>query len=78
MSEQIRNGKKPAKGIAPNVESDALYNDKRKIFLFGSPSYTNIGDQAIAYAEEKFIRNHFLITNTLKSWTTRRMTALNL
>ncbi|KYC65850.1 general stress protein [Bacillus coagulans] len=59
MSEQIRNSKKPAKGIAPNVEPDALYNDKRKIFLFGSPSYTNIGDQAIAYAEEKFIRNHF-------------------
>jgi len=50
---------KLVKGIAPNVEPQALVNDKRKVFLFGSPSYTNIGDQAIAYAEERFIKNHF-------------------
>lgn len=50
---------KLVKGIAPNVDPQALLNDKRKVFLFGSPSYTNIGDQAIAYAEEKFIKNHF-------------------
>lgn len=47
------------KGIAPNVNQEALFNNKRKVFLFGSPSYTNIGDQAIAYAEEKFIKNCF-------------------
>lgn len=47
------------KGIAPNVDKEALFNNKRKVFLFGSPSYTNIGDQAIAYAEEKFIKNCF-------------------
>jgi len=50
---------KLVKGIAPNVEPQALVNNKRKVFLFGSPSYTNIGDQAIAYAEERFIKNHF-------------------
>ncbi|MGG3573587.1 polysaccharide pyruvyl transferase family protein [Bacillus gobiensis] len=50
---------KLVKGIAPNVDPGDLVNNKRKVFLFGSPSYTNIGDQAIAYAEEKFIRNHF-------------------
>ncbi|MFT8318189.1 MAG: polysaccharide pyruvyl transferase family protein [Sporolactobacillus sp.] len=53
------NGKKLAPGIAPNVAVEALMNAKRKVFLFGSPSYTNIGDQAVAYAEEKFIKNHF-------------------
>lgn len=50
---------KLVKGIAPNIDAKDLLNDKRKVFLFGSPSYTNIGDQAIAYAEEKFIKNHF-------------------
>ncbi|CAF1913380.1 General stress protein 30 [Bacillus subtilis] len=59
MTVQEIKGKKLVKGIAPNVEPEALLNDKRKVFLFGSPSYTNIGDQAIAYAEEKFIKNHF-------------------
>lgn len=59
MTVQKIKGKKLVKGIAPNVEPEALLNDKRKVFLFGSPSYTNIGDQAIAYAEEKFIKNHF-------------------
>ncbi|MTT31824.1 general stress protein [Terrilactibacillus sp. BCM23-1] len=59
MNEQTIKGTKRVKGVAPNVDADALLNDKRKVFLFGSPSYTNIGDQAIAYAEEKFIRNHF-------------------
>ncbi|PLT29568.1 polysaccharide pyruvyl transferase family protein [Peribacillus deserti] len=59
MSEKTIKGRKLVKGIAPNVDADALLNDKRKVFLFGSPSYTNIGDQAIAYAIEKFIRNHF-------------------
>ncbi|PLR95862.1 polysaccharide pyruvyl transferase family protein [Bacillus sp. T33-2] len=59
MKEQTINGKQLVKGIAPNVEPEALTNDKRKFFLFGSPSYTNIGDQAITYATEKFIRNHF-------------------
>lgn len=59
---------KLVKGIAPNVDPQALLNDKRKVFLFGSPSYTNIGDQAIAYAEEKFIKNHFLIMSILKLW----------
>ncbi|WP_411344453.1 polysaccharide pyruvyl transferase family protein [Paenibacillus sp. WLX1005] len=52
-------GKPLVKGIAPNASPEALTNDKRKVFLFGSPSYTNIGDQAIAYAIERFIRNHF-------------------
>ncbi|MFT8320608.1 MAG: polysaccharide pyruvyl transferase family protein [Bacillus sp. (in: firmicutes)] len=59
MSEQTKKGIQLVKGIAPNVDAEALLNDKRKVFLFGSPSYTNMGDQAIAYAEEKFIRNHF-------------------
>ncbi|MCY8717855.1 MULTISPECIES: polysaccharide pyruvyl transferase family protein [unclassified Bacillus (in: firmicutes)] len=59
MTVQEIKGKKLVKGIAPNVEPEALLNDKRKVFLFGSPSYTNIGDQAIAYAEEKFIKNRF-------------------
>lgn len=59
MTVQEIKGKKLGKGIAPNVKPEALLNDKRKVFLFGSPSYTNIGDQAIAYAEEKFIKNHF-------------------
>lgn len=48
-----------SKGIAPNVDREALNNNKRKVFLFGSPSYTNIGDQAIAYAVEKLIKNCF-------------------
>ncbi|KAB7670736.1 polysaccharide pyruvyl transferase family protein [Bacillus sp. B1-b2] len=47
------------KGIAPNVSREALTNNKPKVFLFGSPSYTNIGDQAIAYAIEKLIKNCF-------------------
>lgn len=59
MSIQTINEKELAKGIAPNAGAEALTNDKRKVFLFGSPSYTNIGDQAIAYSIEKFIRNHF-------------------
>ncbi|WP_102707803.1 polysaccharide pyruvyl transferase family protein [Terribacillus saccharophilus] len=48
-----------AKGIGPNVSPEAFTNDKRKVFLFGSPSYTNIGDQAIAYSIEKFIQSRF-------------------
>ncbi|SNZ03384.1 Exopolysaccharide biosynthesis protein EpsI, predicted pyruvyl transferase [Terribacillus aidingensis] len=47
------------KGIGPNVSPEAFTNDKRKIFLFGSPSYTNIGDQAIAYSIEQFITSRF-------------------
>lgn len=59
MTEQTIKGKKLVKGIAPNVKAEDLLNDKRKVFLFGSPSYSNIGDQAIAYSIEKFIKNHF-------------------
>lgn len=77
MTVQEIKGKKLVKGIAPNVEPEALLNDKRKVFLFGSPSYTNIGDQAIAYAEEKFIKIIFRIMNTLRLWIMRRMRALN-
>jgi exopolysaccharide biosynthesis predicted pyruvyltransferase EpsI len=59
MSERTINGKKLVKGIAPNIDPEKLTNSKRKVFMFGSPSYTNIGDQAIAYAIEKFVTNHF-------------------
>ncbi|AKO94924.1 polysaccharide pyruvyl transferase family protein [Priestia filamentosa] len=59
MSKQTILNKELPKGVGPNVSPEAFTNDKRKVFLFGSPSYTNIGDQAIAYAEEKFIRNHY-------------------
>lgn len=59
MLNQARKEFTIVKGIAPNVNQEALFNNKRKVFLFGSPSYTNIGDQAIAYAEEKFIKNCF-------------------
>lgn len=38
MTVQEIKGKKLVKGIAPNVEPEALLNDKRKVFLFGSPS----------------------------------------
>lgn len=31
----------------------------KKIILMGFPLHRNLGDQAIAYAEEKFIRKHF-------------------
>ena len=56
MLQQVMN---LSQGIAPNVNKEALTNDKRKIYLFGSPSYTNMGDQAIAYAVERFIKNCF-------------------
>lgn len=59
MGELTVNKEKLVKGIGPNVDAEAFVNNKRKVFLFGSPSYTNIGDQAIAYAEENFIKNHF-------------------
>lgn len=59
MLNQARKEFNIVKGIAPNVNQEVLFNNKRKVFLFGSPSYTNIGDQAIAYAVEKFISNCF-------------------
>lgn len=51
--------KQVTKGVGPNVNPEAFYTTNRKVFLFGSPSYTNIGDQAIAYAIERFVKNHF-------------------
>ncbi len=38
------------------------YSQKRnnkKVYLFGAPDYSNIGDHAIAYAEEMLIKNMF-------------------
>lgn len=73
MLNQARKEFSIVKGIAPNVNQDALFNDKRKVFLFGSPSYTNMGDQAIAYAEEKFIEIVFHTMNILKLWIMQQM-----
>lgn len=34
-------------------------NDRPKFYMFGVPSYTNMGDQAVALAERKYIENEF-------------------
>ena len=34
-------------------------NDRPKFYMFGVPSYTNMGDQAVSLAERKYIENEF-------------------
>src|SRR5699024_6368719 len=34
-------------------------NDRPKFYMFGVPSYTNMGDQAVALDERKYIENEF-------------------
>ncbi len=43
-----------ARQITPVVDEELLASDKR-VFFLDAPSYGNIGDQAIAYAMEKYI-----------------------
>ncbi|MGH4052347.1 MAG: glycosyltransferase [Clostridium sp.] len=43
-------------------ETNHLYKtnkDKNHIFLIGTPNHGNLGDQAIVYAENKFLEDHF-------------------
>jgi len=43
-------------------ETNHLYelnNDENHIFLIGTPNHGNLGDQAIVYAEMKFLEDHF-------------------
>lgn len=34
-------------------------SSRKRFFMFGIPTYNNIGDQAIAYSEKKFIEHYF-------------------
>lgn len=49
--------KKKFKPLDRYVKS--MGKQKHKIILLGSPEYNNLGDHAIAYATEKFIRKNF-------------------
>lgn len=42
-----------------NVVHELPKNDQPKFFMFGVPSYTNLGDQAISLAERKYIEAEF-------------------
>ncbi|MEE6665700.1 polysaccharide pyruvyl transferase family protein, partial [Limosilactobacillus fermentum] len=42
-----------------NVVHELPKNNQPKFFMFGVPSYTNLGDQAISLAERKYIEAEF-------------------
>lgn len=44
-----------------------LPNEPQRFYMFGVPTYNNLGDQAIAYAEKAFSRNIFQKWLILKS-----------
>ncbi|MCT0000836.1 polysaccharide pyruvyl transferase family protein [Weissella cibaria] len=41
------------------ITHDIPDNDRPKFYMFGVPSYTNMGDQAVSLAERKYIENEF-------------------
>lgn len=77
MTVQEIKGKKLVKGIAPNVQPEALLNDKRKVFLFYSLVTQTLATKRLRMRKRNLSKIIFRIMNTLRLWIMRRMRALN-
>ncbi len=51
--------KREIKGFMTLNPFDPQLKNEKKLFVFGTPTHGNLGDQAIAYAQEKFLEKYF-------------------